>query len=250
MQSRSVQDRKVMKMTTLTAAPPPPTPIAMAFSRSLGMKLILVSVMALLMTIPSLFVGHMVGERSHWTADTTDNAQVHTIPGLPLRAVDSYRAVHRSLKYVLLFLGLVFGTYFVFEATTGKRVHPAQYGLVGLAQLIFYLLLLSLAEKTSFDEAFAIAGAGTVTLLSVNAGWVFGSASQRVRGFAVFSVLYGVIYVLLRVEQDALLIGAIASFLVVASVMFVTRKLDWYSSLSSLTAASSEPASLPAMPQG
>ena len=73
---------------------------------------------------------------------------------LPSEWSTPYRSVTRSLKYVLLFLGLVFLTYFVFEATTGKRVHPAQYVLVGTAQIIFYLLLLSLSEKMGFDIAF------------------------------------------------------------------------------------------------
>jgi inner membrane protein len=68
-----------------------------------------------------------------------------------IEVADPYQSVSRSLKYVLLFLGLVFLSYFVFEVTTGKRVHPAQYILVGIAQIIFYLLLLSLAERIGFD---------------------------------------------------------------------------------------------------
>ena len=70
---------------------------------------------------------------------------------------DPYQSVTRSLKFVLLFLGLLFLSYFVFEVTTGKRVHPAQYILVGIAQIIFYLLLLSLAERIGFDFGFLIA---------------------------------------------------------------------------------------------
>lgn len=146
--------------------------------------------------------------------------------------MDSYRSVTRSLKYVLLFLGLVFLTYFVFEATTGKRVHPAQYVLVGTAQLIFYLLLLSLSEKIGFDSAFLLAGSATVALLATNAGWIFRSRLQGTRALTTFSLLYTLIYLLLRLEEDALLIGAIASFLAVAAVMFFTRRIDWYSFLA------------------
>ena len=137
--------------------------------RSMGAKLIVICVLALLMTIPSYFVGGLVDERSQGTASTvqqTTGAAAPQIPSyMPMRLVDSYRSVNRSLKYVLLFLGLVFITYFVFEVTTGKRVHPAQYVLVGTAQLIFYLLLLSLAEKIGFDWAFLLAGSATVGLL-------------------------------------------------------------------------------------
>lgn len=148
-----------------------------------------------------------------------------------IEVADPYQSVNRSLKYALLFLGLLFLSYFVFEVTTGKRVHPAQYILVGVAQIIFYLLLLSLAERIGFDAGFLLAGAATVALLSANAGWVFSSRLQGLRALAVFSLLYVLIYLLLRLEDNALLVGAIASFLAVTSAMYFTRKIDWYSSL-------------------
>jgi inner membrane protein len=148
-----------------------------------------------------------------------------------LELVDPYHSVNRSLKYLLLFMGLVFLSYFVFEATSGNRLHPAQYILVGIAQIIFYLLLLSLAEKIGFDFGFFVAGVATVLLLAVNAGWVFASRKQGIRALAIFSLLYALIYTLLRLEDDALLVGAIASFLAVAAAMYFTRKIDWFSSL-------------------
>ena len=148
-----------------------------------------------------------------------------------IEVADPYQSVNRSLKYALLFLGLIFLSYFIFEVTTGKRVHPAQYVLVGIAQIIFYLLLLSLAERIGFDFAFMLAGSATVILLSANAGWVFSSAAQRTRALAIFTLLYGLIYLLLRLEDNALLVGAITSFLAVAAAMYFTRGIDWYSSL-------------------
>lgn len=148
-----------------------------------------------------------------------------------IEVADPYQSVNRSLKYIPLFLGLVFLSYFVFEATTGKRVHFAQYILVGIAQLIFYLLLLSLAERIGFGFGFLLAGTATVLLLSANAAWIFSSRLQGFRAFAIFSVLYVLIYLLLRLEDNALLVGAIASFLAVAAVMYFTRRLDWYGSL-------------------
>lgn len=145
---------------------------------------------------------------------------------------DPYQSVSRSLKYVLLFVGLLFLSYFVFEATAGKRVHPAQYVLVGIAHTIFYLLLLSMAERIGFDWGFVIAGTATVVLLSANAQWIFGSRRQGLRALAVFGLLYLFIYVLLRLEDDALLLGAVANFIAVAAVMYFTRNIDWYSSIS------------------
>ena len=148
-----------------------------------------------------------------------------------IEVADPYQSVNRSVKYIPLFLGLVFLSYFVFEATAGKRVHFAQYTLVGIAQLIFYLLLLSLAERIGFGAGFLLAGTATVLLLSANAAWIFSSRLQGLRAFAIFSVLYVLIYLLLRLEDNALLVGAIASFLAVAAVMYFTRGLDWYGSL-------------------
>jgi len=115
--------------------------------------------------------------------------------------------------------------------TTSKRVHPAQYVLVGVAQTIFYLLLLSLAERIGFDFGFLIAGGATVVLLSTNAGWIFASRVQAVRALAVFTVLYALIYMLLRLEDNALLVGAVASFAAVAVAMYLTRSIDWYGTL-------------------
>jgi inner membrane protein len=149
-----------------------------------------------------------------------------------IEVADPYQSVSRSLKYVLLLLGLVFLTYFVFEVTTGRRAHPAQYVLVGIAQIIFYLLLLATAERIGFDLGFLLAGGATVALLATNAGWVFLSRAQGIRAFFVFSLLYVLIYLLLRLEDNALLVGAIASFLAVAAAMYFTRGIDWYSSLS------------------
>jgi inner membrane protein len=152
-----------------------------------------------------------------------------------IEKTNPYQSVSRSLKYVLLILGLVFLTYFVFEVRTLKRVHPAQYILVGVAQIIFYLLLLSLSERIGFDYGFLAAAGSTVILLSLNAGWLFGSKRHAASAFATFALLYVLIYFLLRLEDNALLVGAMGSFLAVGTVMYLTRNLDWYSSKQNLS---------------
>ncbi|MDP3660237.1 cell envelope integrity protein CreD [Phenylobacterium sp.] len=141
---------------------------------------------------------------------------------------DPYQSVARSLKYALMFVGLVFLAFFLFETAQGKRVHPAQYVLIGLAQIVFYLLLLSIAEHLGFDGAFIIAAGATVGLISLYAGWVFESRRQGVIALAAFSLLYALIYVLMRLEDLALLVGALASFAAIAAVMYFTRRIDWY----------------------
>ena len=175
------------------------------------------------------------GIRAEGPADTITGLEASDLGISFVEVADPYQSVNRSLKYLPLFMGLVFLSYFVFEVTSGRRVHPAQYILVGFAQIIFYLLLLSLAERIGFDIGFLIAGAATVILLSMNAAWIFASRLHGLRAFAVFSLLYGLIYMLLRLEDNALLVGAVASFLAVAAAMYFTQSVNWYSSGSAAT---------------
>ncbi len=200
-------------------------------SRSLGMKFFVVLLLAFGMSISGFFIEDLTTERAenHGVAAASQEnpaQQPATIFGV--RLADSYRCIHRSLHYLTLFLGLVFLTYFLFEALSGTRVHPAQYALVGVAQTIFYLLLLSLAEHLGFDWSYLIAGTCTVALFSINTEWVFGSRKLGLRALGVFSLLYTFIYVLLRVQAYALLTGSIASFVAVAAAMYITRNVDWY----------------------
>jgi len=171
------------------------------------------------------------GVRAEGTSDGISGLDATALGVSFIEVADPYQSVTRSLKFILLFNGMIFLSYFVFEVTTSKRVHPAQYALVGVAQIIFYLLLLSLSERIGFDFGFLIAGAATVVLLSTNARWIFASRLQGIRALAVFSALYALMYMLLRLEDNALLVGAVASFLAVAFAMYLTRSIDWYSSL-------------------
>ncbi len=141
---------------------------------------------------------------------------------------DPYQAVMRAMKYAVMFVGLVFLTFFVFEALSGQRIHAAQYLLVGLAQMAFYLLLLSLSEQLGFDGAFAIAATATVLMMGLYAGAAFRNRARGAQALAVFAVVYGLIYLLMRLEDFALLAGSIASFLGLAGAMYLTRNLDWY----------------------
>jgi len=186
------------------------------------------------------------GVRAEGQSDTITGLDATALGVSFVEVADPYQSVSRSLKYEPLFLGLVFLSYFIFEVTAGKRVHPAQYILVGVAQTIFYLLLLSLAERIGFDFGFLLAGAATVILLSANATWIFASHAQGARALVIFSLLYGLIYVLLRLEDNALLVGAIASFLAVAATMYFTRSIDWYGSIPAAGLSSQGASTLPA----
>ncbi len=178
------------------------------------------------------------GVRAEGPADSIEGLDATAMGTSFIEVASPYQSVNRSLKYVPLFLGLVFLSYFIFEVTTRKRVHPAQYILVGVAQIIFYLLLLSFAERIGFDLGFLVAGIASVGLLATNAGWIFASRRQGFRALAIFGLLYLLIYLLLRLEDNALLVGALASFGAVAAAMYFTRNLDWYGSLPEKAAPS------------
>ena len=122
----------------------------------------------------------------------------------------------------------VFLAWFLFEITSKARAHPAQYVLVGLAQSMFYILLLAFAEQIGFDLAFMIAASMTVLLISAYAMSVFRSKTYGLRALGILTGIYGLIYVLMRAEDHALLAGALASFAAIALTMFMTRNIDWY----------------------
>ncbi|HEV2577231.1 MAG TPA: inner membrane CreD family protein [Acidobacteriaceae bacterium] len=215
-------------MNTFASAPQPYWPRVR--SRSLGVKFFVVLLLAFAMSISGFFVEGLTEGRAynHGVAAAVDYSSQQPKTVLGIRLVDSYRSTMRSVHYITLFLGLVFLTYFLFEVKTKKSVHPAQYALVGIAQTIFYLLLLSLAEHIGFDLSFLIAGASTVGLFAINTEWVFRSRKLALRALAVFTAVYGFIYVLLRVEAYALLVGAVTSFAAIAAAMYMTRNVDWY----------------------
>ncbi len=145
-----------------------------------------------------------------------------------IRQANPYQSVERALKYCAMFVGLVFLAYFLLEVMSGARAHPAQYILVGLAQAVFYLLLLAFAERFGFDPAFAIAATMTVLLTSAYAMSVFRSVRYGLKALVILSGIYALLFSLMRAEGYALLAGAVASFLAIGLTMFVTRNIDWY----------------------
>jgi inner membrane protein involved in colicin E2 resistance len=226
-----------------SSAPTQPS-LASLRTRSMGAKFFIILFLAFAMSISGFFVEGLTTERANnhgFLATSVENAPQPPSTILGMRLADSYRSIHRSLHYITLFLGLVFLTYFLLEILTGKSVHPAQYALAGIAQTIFYLLLLSLAEHLGFDLSFLIAGTCTVALLSVNTDWIFRSRKLALRALGVFTLLYAFIYVLLRVEAYALLVGAIASFVAVAAAMYITRDIDWYGNGASRSSSAATP---------
>lgn len=145
-----------------------------------------------------------------------------------MRPVDIYQQTERAVKYAALFIVLTFVIAFLWEVTGGVLVHPVQYLFVGFAMCVFYLLLLSLAEHVQFDGAYAAAAFATVTLLAWYWSWVLNGLKQGTVMGGVLVGLYGFLYLLLRLEDYALLAGSIGLFLVLAAAMFMTRRVQWF----------------------
>lgn len=142
--------------------------------------------------------------------------------------VDHYQLVQRSLKYAILFVALAFLVFFVVETVSPQRLHAVQYALVGSAQVLFYLLVLSLSEHIGFALTYLIATVATVVLTSLYAMSVLASRVRAAVLFVVLSALYGLLYVILNAEDYALLIGSGLLFAALAATMYVTRRINWY----------------------
>ncbi len=143
-------------------------------------------------------------------------------------ADDVYQGVVRAVRYAIMFIGIVFLATLIFEALSGRKTHPAQYVLVGLAQSVFYLLLLALTEVIGFGNAFAIAASATVALLAYYAGASGRSLRLGLGALVGLSALYGVMYVLMTIEDFAFFAGSVVAFLVIATAMISTSRINWY----------------------
>ncbi|MGJ7537014.1 MULTISPECIES: cell envelope integrity protein CreD [unclassified Variovorax] len=142
--------------------------------------------------------------------------------------INVYSMSTRAGKYGALFIGLVLMAAFMFELFRKLRLHPIQYGLVGLSIALFFLLLLALSEKFAFWMAYAGAATASVALLAVYFSAVLGGWRRGLSFGAFVALLYGALYGLLASESNALLLGALLIFGMLSTLMLVTRKVDWY----------------------
>lgn len=144
------------------------------------------------------------------------------------QSVDVYQQTNRAMKYAMLFVALTFAVFFIFENLQQTPIHPIQYLFVGLALVIFYLLLLSLSEHVAFARAYAIASLACCALNGfyvrhVMQGWLAAGVFT-----GVLAALYGVLFVILQMEDYAQLTGAGLVFAMLAATMILTRRIDWY----------------------
>ena len=152
--------------------------------------------------------------------------------------VDVYAQTDRAVKYGFLFISLTFATFFLTEVMRRIAIHPIQYGLVGLSLAIFFLLLLSLAEQLPFYVAYLSAAVACVVQNLFYGSYALGGRKAGLAYGSLLATLYGVLYLLLCVEDFALLCGSILLFALLTVAMVLTRKVDWYQLTGSSDAAS------------
>lgn len=145
-----------------------------------------------------------------------------------VQPADQYNKTTRSVKYAILLIGLTFALFFIIELMQKNPLHPVQYVLVGLALVIFYTLLLSISEYILFDYAYLTAAAATVLLITLYAKSHFKTWKSAAVFGSLLSALYGFIFILIRLEDTALLVGSIGLFIILALVMYGSRKINWY----------------------
>lgn len=141
--------------------------------------------------------------------------------------VDHYQKSTRSAKYAVMFLFLTFLIFFINEILNKSKIHPVQYLLIGLALIIFYSLLVSLSEYTGFNIAYVIASLLTVSLITIYSSGILSKKGSLIIGIFLI-MLYGFLFVLLQLEEYSLVIGSFGLFLILACVMSVSRKINWY----------------------
>ncbi len=162
-----------------------------------------------------------------WTDKSFDLGQANFGVRL-IQPVDEYQKNTRSAKYAILVIGLTFLIYFFFETLQKFHIHPFQYLLIGLALSVFYLLLLSLSEQIGFNFAYLAAAVSTIFLIVGYSASVL-KVRRLIWQLALLLIaIYGFIFVVLQLEDYALLVGSIGIFAALAATMYYSRNVDWY----------------------
>ena len=165
-----------------------------------------------------------------WLEADLEQATIETaVLGVELFVpVGLYQLTDRATKYAIMFIGLTFVTYFLFEVLAGLRLHPLQYLLVGFGNAIFYLLLLSLVEHIGFGIAYLLSATGSAGMIAGYSLSILGGRSRAALMLGILSLLYGFLYLTLNAETYAMLAGSIGLWLSLALIMYLTRGIDWY----------------------
>ncbi|CAL2101048.1 Cell envelope integrity protein CreD [Tenacibaculum sp. 190130A14a] len=143
--------------------------------------------------------------------------------------VDEYQKSERSTKYGFLVITLTFLVFFLIQTISKINMHPFQYLMIGLALVMFYTLLVSISEHSDFLKAYGIASISVITLITLYAKNILKSNKFTVFVAISLSALYAFIFTIIQLENYALLVGSVGLFIILAIVMYVSRKIDWSS---------------------
>jgi len=141
--------------------------------------------------------------------------------------VDEYQKSERSVKYGFLIIGLTFLIFFLIQTLSNIKIHPFQYLMIGVALIMFYTLLIAISEHSSYLKAYLIAGTSVVVLISLYSKSILKNIKFPIFIGSSLTVLYTFIFVIIQLENFALLVGSIGLFIILASVMYASRKIDW-----------------------
>jgi len=146
--------------------------------------------------------------------------------------VDEYQKTMRTSKYGLMIIILTFLSFFMIELFSKKVIHPIQYLLVGLALIIFYSILLAISHYILFQYSYLISSLLIIALIGFYARSIYQSNQISIVISGMLMMFYGFMYVILQLQDYSLLIGTIALFIILAAIMFFTRKINWFDVLS------------------
>lgn len=142
-----------------------------------------------------------------------------------LLPVDQYQKTIRTAKYAFLVILLSFLSLFFTELLIKQRVHFLQYVLIGAAMTIYYILLLSLSEQVGFNLAYIIASAATAGLIGTFIWSLLKNRKVALLFAGILTMFYSFIFVILQLQDLALLVGSIGLFLIVALLMYLSQKI-------------------------
>lgn len=145
-----------------------------------------------------------------------------------LLPVDNYQKSYRSIRYAILFIGFTFLAFFFIEVLNNKLIHPIQYILVGIALVVFHTLLLSISEHIKYNFAFIVSAISTLLMISGYVRAFLKSGKLAILVSGILAVLYTFIFVIIQLQDYALLFGSIGLFIILGFVMYLSRKIDWF----------------------
>ena len=205
-----------------------PTRVKTDRTHAITLKLLFIAGLVLLLQAPLHLVNQLQQERRQNNTPPSKEVGDAVVQAPPAGVTfEPYRMVERSLKHSVLVLSLVFAAFFLFETLTSLRLHAVHYGLVGAALCLFYLALLALGEVFPPGGAYVGAAGASSGMITLYSAAILRTRTRAAVIGGLLACVHGVLYIVLRMENYALLAGTTALFAALGAVMYLTRNLDW-----------------------